>query len=114
MEMKPVPPIDSIYYEKKIVRYNDIGQADEGCQIYLNTLDPTNSCQFYKWNYSETWEFRIPYLVPNRICWITNNSGTIYIKNTSILAEDKISRYPLNFISNETDRLNVKYSILVN
>ena len=114
MEMKPVPPIDSIYYEKKIVRYNDIGQADEGCQIYLNTQDPTNSCQFYKWNYSETWEFRIPYLVPNRICWITNNSGTIYIKNTSILAEDKISRYPLNFISNETDRLNVKYSILVN
>jgi hypothetical protein len=114
VEMKPVPPIDSIYYEKKTVRYNEIGLADEGCQIYLNTQDPTNSCQFYKWNYSETWEFRIPYLVPNRICWITNNSGTIYIKNTSILAEDKISRYPLNFISNETDRLNVKYSILVN
>jgi hypothetical protein len=114
MEMKPVPPIDSIYYEKKVIRYNDIGKPEEGCQIYLNTHDPTNNCQFYKWNYTETWEFRIPYMVPKRICWLTNNSGTIFIKNTSILAENKVTRYPLNFISNETDRLNVKYSILVN
>jgi hypothetical protein len=114
MEMKPVPPIDSIYYEKKTLGFNYFGTAETGCQVYLNTSDPTNNCQFYRWDYNETWEFRLPYLVTNRICWVTNNSAAIYIKNTSVFDEDKISRYPLNFISNKTDRLNVKYSILVN
>jgi hypothetical protein len=52
--------------------------------------------------------------VPNNICWTTNKSNAILIKNTSLLSEDKVSRYPLNFISNETDRLEDKYSILVN
>ena len=36
------------------------------------------------------------------------------IKNTGILSENIVSRYPLNFITNETDRLEDKYSILVN
>ncbi|MCX6321002.1 MAG: DUF4249 domain-containing protein [Bacteroidia bacterium] len=118
MELRPVPPIDSIYYEKKIIKEKDVGsQAVEGCQIYLNTHDPANYCKFYRWEYSETWEFRLPYTpytVPNNVCWISNNSDRINIKSTSVLEEDRINRYPLNFISNMTDRLNVKYSILVN
>ena len=115
MELKPVPPIDSLYYEKKTIRErNEISQAVEGCQVYLNTHDPANYCKFYRWEYSETWEFRLPYDVTNRICWISNNSGRINIKNTSVLEEDRINRYPLNFISNQTDRLKVKYSMLVN
>jgi hypothetical protein len=58
--------------------------------------------------------FRLPYFVPNNTCWITNNSNKITIKNTSVLAEDKVARLPLIFISNETDRLSERYSILVN
>ena len=53
-------------------------------------------------------------MVPNKQCWISSNSDVINIKNTSILEDDRIVRYPLTFISNNTDRLNVKYSILVN
>jgi hypothetical protein len=115
VEMKPVPPIDSVYYEKKIIKesYGDT-PSQEGCQVYLNTHDPADQCKFYKWEYSETWEFQLPYWVPNRICWISNNSNVINIKNTSSLKEARIDRYPLNFISNLTDRLNIKYSILVN
>jgi hypothetical protein len=45
---------------------------------------------------------------------LTNKSNVINIKNTSVLREDRIIHYPINFISNETDRLNVNYSILVN
>jgi hypothetical protein len=115
VEMKPVPSIDSVYYEKKIIRDKDgIWPAVEGCQIYLNTHDPSNICKFYRWEYSETWEFRLPYSVTNRICWLSANSDRINVKNTSILEEDRINRYPLSFISNQTDRLKVKYSILVN
>ena len=115
VEMKPVPPIDSIFYEKRIIP-DDYGfsMPQEGCQIYLNTHDPNDNCKYYRWDFTETWEFRIPYTVPNWQCWFTNNSGLINIKNTTVLTEDRINRYPLNFISNKTDRLKVKYSIMVN
>ena len=113
--MKPVPPIDSLYYEKVIIAEADEDtRLKEGCQIYLNTHDQENRCKFYRWNFSETWKFILPYFVPNRTCWITYNSDAINIKNTSVLAEDRIDRYPLNYISNETDRLAIKYSIFVN
>jgi hypothetical protein len=115
VELKPVPKIDSLYYEKKTIRGKDeISQAVEGCQVYLNTHDPANNCKYYRWEYSETWEFRIPYDVTNKICWLSDNSDKINVKNTSVFAEDRINRYPLNFISNATDRLRVKYSMLVN
>jgi Domain of unknown function (DUF4249) len=115
VEIKPVPPIDSIYYEKVTITEGDKwNQPQEGCQVYLNTHDPANQCKFYRWEYDETWEFRLPYDVTNNICWISNNSDVINIKNTSVFEEDRIGRYPLNFISNLTDRLEVKYSILVN
>jgi hypothetical protein len=115
MEMKPVPPIDSLYYEKKTIIETDVySQKTEGCQIYLNTHDPGNSCKFYRWEFGETWEFRLPYSVPNRICWLSGNSDRINVKNTTVLSQARINRYPLSFISNATDRLKVKYSMLVN
>lgn len=115
MEMKPVPPIDSIYYKKiTIQESNGSSPTTEGCQIYLNTHDPTNQCKFYRWEYSETWEFHLPYFVPNNVCWVSSNSNAINIKNTSVFEEDRIDKYPLNLVSNLTDRLTVKYSILVN
>ena len=114
VEMKLVPHIDSLYYEKKTIAEGPGNlPSQEGCQVYLNTHDPTNQCKYYRWKYSETWEFVLPYYVANRVCWISNNSDVINIKNTSVLGEDKIEKYPINFISNETDRLKVKYSILV-
>jgi Domain of unknown function (DUF4249) len=115
IEMKPVPPIDSVYYEKVTLQAGTgTSAAEEGAQIYLNTQDPANQCKYYRWEFSETWEFILPYAVPNKICWISANSNMINIKNTSSISEDKIVRYPLNFVSNQTDRLSVKYSILVN
>lgn len=116
MEMKPVPPIDSIYYEKLTFKFGNDGvtPSQEGCQVYLNTHDPANQCKFFRWEYKETWEFHLPYTVPNNICWISNISDVINIKNTSSLQESKVERYPINLISNITDRLQVKYSIFVN
>ena len=115
MEMKPVPPVDSIYYEKvTIADNNKFAQPKEGCQIYLNTHDETGQCKFYRWEYDETWEFRLPYTVPNYICWVSASSDKINVKSTTSLAEARIMKYPLSFISNTTDRLKVKYSMLVN
>ncbi len=115
MELKSVPLIDTLFHERIIFKTNQQGvPSKEGCQVYLNTSDPEGICKYYRWDYTETWEFQLPYFVPNRVCWMSNNSKVINIKNTSVLSEDRINRYPINFISNQTDRLNVRYSILVN
>jgi len=115
MKMLPCPPIDSIYYEKKAINFQNVTDQDaEGCNIYLDTHDPENQCDFYRWEYSETWEFRLPYMVPNNTCWISSNSDRINIKSTASLTRDRITRYPLNYVSNATDRLKFKYSMLVN
>ena len=113
MEMKLVPQIDSLYYEKLRIAGSD-NWPKEGAQIYLNTNDPTNLCDFYRWEFTETWQFQLPYEVPNQTCWITAKSDNINIKSTTALAESNIVRYPINFINNETDRLKIKYSMLVN
>jgi hypothetical protein len=115
VELKPVPDIDSIYYERVLIENGPSGiPLKEGANIFLDTHDDQNKCKFFRWEYSETWEFHLPYMVPNAICWLSNNSSTINIKNASVFAETKIDKYLINSISNESDRLSQKYSILVN
>ena len=111
MELRPVPVIDTIYYEKKA--FTSYPKPIEGCQIYLDTHDRVNNCHFYRWTYSETWEFHLPFDVKNKVCWRTENSHDIFLKNSSLLAENRIMGYPLKTITNPVDRLSVKYSILV-
>ncbi|MDF1560200.1 MAG: DUF4249 domain-containing protein [Bacteroidales bacterium] len=115
MEMKPVPPIDTIYFEKQVMPGSEgSSHLEEGCQVYLNTLDPEGSCKYYRWDFTETWEILLPYDVTNNRCWITEKSKSINIKSTSALTQDRIEQYPINFVTNETDRLNIKYSMEVN
>lgn len=115
MELRAVPPIDSLFYEKLTLKEKtEFTGPKEGCQVYLNTHDPAGNCNFYRWEYIETWKFQLPYMTTNNTCWITNNSNKITIKNTSVLAEDIVARLPLHLITYETDRLSVRYSIMVN
>ena len=79
MKMKPVPPIDSLYYEKKVIAESEENiDGIEECQIYLDTQDPDNNTKFYRWDYSETWMLRLLFDVPNQTCWLTK-SLKIYI-----------------------------------
>lgn len=115
MEMKPVPAIDSLYYEKvTLEQRDDLVPVKEGCQVFLSTHDQSEMCKYYRWDYKETWKFQLPYIVPNNICWISSNSNQINIKTTTSLSENRIDGYPIVFISNKTDRLNKKYSVLIN
>jgi hypothetical protein len=50
----------------------------------------------------------------NKICWVTERSDEILIKNTSLYNQARVSKYPILFITNKTDRLKERYSILVN
>jgi hypothetical protein len=115
IEMKPVPPVNSLYYEKVVIMpSSDVRYVEEGCRIYLDSYDPAGKCLFFRWNYEETWEYRIPYIVVNRVCWISRRSNEILIKNTSQYNQARVTKFPLLFVTNKTEKLKVRYSILVN
>jgi hypothetical protein len=115
MEMVPVPPIDTIYYNKTIIEKADgFFKGIDGCQIYLDTHDPENKCRYFRWDFSETWILRLLSETPNNTCWVSDRSHNISIKSTAAFDKSEIVRNPVTFINNETDRLKIKYSILVN
>ncbi len=46
VEMKPVPPIDSLFYEKVLIKEaTQFSGPQEGCQIYLNAYNPDGDLQ---------------------------------------------------------------------
>lgn len=112
------PPIDSVNFIQK----------NDGVTIYVNTHDPTNKAQFFRWEYQETWEFHsayfatyqfinrqlIPY-APNteNTCWKGDNSTRLILGSTTQLASDVVYELPLVTIPKPDQQLSVKYSILV-
>jgi hypothetical protein len=111
--MLPVPPVDTIYYEKKT--YSDGANGlREGAMIWFDSHDPSDQCKFYRWDYIETWRFQLPYTVVNSQCWISTHSTDINISNASILAENRITKFPLVYVTPESDRLSSRYSLLLN
>jgi hypothetical protein len=114
MEMKPVPPIDSVYYEKTVIKpdYDGFFGID-GCQIYLDTHDPADECKYFRWEFTETWVLRLLFGVPNQTCYVSGRSNSINIKSTAAYGLSLVKRQPVTFIDNETDRLQTRYSIEV-
>jgi hypothetical protein len=109
--MIPVPTIDSLYYQKKIIP--DSRPTAEGCDIFLDTYYLEKECRFFKWEYIETWEYRLPFECIDKVCWTSANSDDISIKNTTGVSGGIIKKQPVFSITNPVGRLNYKYSVLV-
>ena len=113
-ELKEPVPIESIRYEAQ-----DKGQGVTGVQLYLDTYDPLNNSFYYGWDFSETWQIEVPYvsnsvyLPEMKICYRNNSTSSIIIKSTKDYVEDKLVKFPFYFIDNSSNRLYLKYSILL-
>ncbi|MGI8583701.1 MAG: DUF4249 domain-containing protein [Chitinophagaceae bacterium] len=122
--VKLTPPIDSLNWRFE----------NDGVQIYVNTHDPQNNTKYYKWDYEETWEIhsynaaRYKYHVTPFIgvgdrnqdeiksmyyCWKTKNSTNILLGSSVALNSDVISLQPVTLIPQGSEKLSVRYSILV-
>lgn len=115
------PPIDSITYS--------YDRGRDAMVIKVNTHDPQNKTRFYKWKFEETYEYRAAYysgLVINvdtkeisarredvNLCWKTFNSTNIMLGSTVKLSVDQIKDLPLNIVPINTNKMYLKYSILV-
>lgn len=96
--------------------------------IYLYTHDPVNNTHYYKWDYTETWEYKSPLqgfftVVGDRIlysdttnqtdsCWHSVLSTNILIGSSIALSEDVINHAPIATVTQNDERIFVRYSLL--
>ncbi|MCC3154101.1 DUF4249 domain-containing protein [Hymenobacter sp. BT770] len=115
---KLTPPIDAITWKFENSEF----------RVLVSAHDATNSTQYYRWDYDETWEIRPAYdtgleytnhalrfrAVPlPRVCWGTDIAKTVQIDKTTSLAQDVVAEHRLRVLPANTERLFTRYSILV-
>ena len=121
-------PIDSIYYEVKRQGTTDPEITLNGIQFYLDVVGSSAPSSSYRWLLEETWEYTAPYksdfiwfggpVLPNLsdtvyTCYRTNPVKSIYSASTRYLSVNNLKRSPLHYVSDETPRIKIKYSVLV-
>jgi hypothetical protein len=117
--VKVTPLIDSI---SPVIESN-------GLAININTHDPNNNTRYYRWDYTETWEFHaeyfssyfsngdsILYRQPSQqiyYCYSNDNSTNILLGSSAKLTQDVISSAPIIFILSTSEKIETEYSIIV-
>lgn len=118
VELRKVPDIDSIGYEMQERPTSDPDQSVYGMEIRVNTHDDTDQTRYYRWEWMETWEIITPitssFYPDEARCWQSAGSGIISIGTSEHLNHDIIEDYPIHFVSTESNKLRIKYSIQVN
>jgi hypothetical protein len=117
--VKQNPPIDSVSY--KI--------AGNGLHLFASTHDPKNNTKYYRWAYEEAWRFHSKYnsglivkegqivqRAPNEnyyYCYGADKSGNIVLGSSAKLTQDVIFENPITVVPPTSEKLEIKYSILV-
>ncbi|MEA1887171.1 MAG: DUF4249 domain-containing protein [Bacteroidota bacterium] len=114
--MQEVQPIDSLYAEFDYIEdgiYPPLYQYI----VYFDSYDSLNSNKYFRWTYDEVWEYHLPWHYPpeyKRICWLSEKSTDIILKNNSHMEESIIKKHPLLQLDNRSStKLFQKYSILL-
>jgi hypothetical protein len=113
------PPIDSIGFTIK----------NTGAQIYVNTHDPKNSTHYYRWDYTETWQFHADYdsqYISNGTnivlrtaaqniyqCYGNSISNNILLGSSAKLSQDVIYQAPITLIPPTSEKIEQRYSIKI-
>jgi hypothetical protein len=113
------PPIDSVGYTFTANSLN----------IYSNTHDATNTVNYYRWDYQETWIYRSIYdsgFISNGdtvlartpaqqiyTCWPSDTSSTIILNSSAKLSRAVILDNPIVSLPSNSDKIGYEYSILV-
>jgi hypothetical protein len=121
VEVKQTQPIDSIGF----------APANNNLQIYVNTHDATNNTRYYRWDYAETWRFHSKFQSSSIVdpitktirgrganeniyyCFANDNSSNIVLGSSAKLAQDVIFQGPITTIASNSEKLEIRYSILL-
>jgi Domain of unknown function (DUF4249) len=125
----PCPDFDSLYYEIQEKETIDPERNVMGIQFYLDMSGPSTDSRNLLWQVEETWEYWASLFgthiwladgthkayrsYPIFKCWKSKPIDQLYTATTRNLSANRIKRMALHYVSNETDRLSVTYSIQV-
>jgi len=122
------PPIDTVYYEIQTRETDDPDLPMNGIQLYVDVDSGDEVDRKFRWELTETWEYYAAYPIqyyfdgdihfmsdPMQFyrCWSTKRISTIFIANTEHSTTNKIKKFPLNYVSDRSNRLKIKYSLLI-
>ena len=119
VDVKQAPPIDSLTWQQQ----NDV-------MIYLYTHDAANNTSYYHWDFTETYQYEAPLQAelsqdngvlfyvdntPNQTydCWRSVNSTEILNGTSVALNEDIINKAPIATVPQNSQKISIRYSILV-
>lgn len=101
--------------------------TDDGtplAQIMVSASGTNTESQYYKWEYTEVYEIRVPYPSwyvwdngpvyrgePLGPCWKYNRSSDLLIASTTGSAENKLIDFPIRRFTNKDQEVRTKYSI---
>lgn len=106
-------------------------QGEDGIGLLLSAEGPSNSSNFYRYTYEETYKIISPFSYPfdlkyengnlvevpktkeERICYNTETSEEIILANTSSQVNNELNRFVVRFVNSENPILSHRYSILV-
>ncbi len=140
-KMRPVIQIDSVYAE--LTKQEDLNYPYglPGIQFYIDSKPAIEKEGYILWNLEETYQYEADYplyalyyfgdyFYVNRhmdtiaqitglsydtvfTCWKTNPVRDIFTGQFANLSDAVIKRKPLHFVSTQTKKLSVKYSLLI-
>lgn len=102
----------------------------EGTRFYVSGHDPSNSTTYYRYLFTETWEYRVPYYsfwkkvgglpvfrdpITEQVftCWNSTLNTEVLTTSTRRLDSDIVSMFPINYIRKGSRMLSRTYSINV-
>lgn len=131
--LPPVVAIADVYPERIVAANRD----KDGVQVLVDTEDPTGKAKYFRYEYEETYKIVAPFpsqytveivdhvpfpksykLIltrrePEEICYSTEFSTGVIQTSTTELNENRVSRFPVKYLSKTDAKLQTRYSILV-
>ncbi|MCD4711529.1 MAG: DUF4249 domain-containing protein [Bacteroidales bacterium] len=131
-KLRPVPEIDSIYYEVESASYQIESDSTDGIRFYIDFTYNDEDYDYIRWDVTETYEFHNPDMeafiwdvdrrvkpLPDtsnyRVCYITKQLFEIHSMALGYLDFGIYIRKPFAFVPNiqQEQKLKHKYSVLI-
>ena len=122
------PSIDSVYWEFETLGTSDRTESVNGIRFYLDLEAEPEQGRNFRWELVETWEYQAANLIdyyydgilhewPDpfsyNTCWYTGKIEQIFTATTRNAESNTIKGFPLNYVSEESNRLQTRYSLQV-
>lgn len=124
----PSPAIDRLYWGYETSGTSDRTETVNGIRFFLDMEAGADQGRNFRWELVETWEYDAanpidyyydgilhewPDSFSYHTCWFTGKIDQIYTATTRNAESNTITGFPLNYVSEESNRLSTRYSLQV-